>query len=75
MASENLKVIIGLIAIIVAVFILITALSYPTALCSSGTGIPETCSADTTATVGVIVVSIIGLAVDGAGIRTMWRNW
>lgn len=75
MASENLKVIIGLIAIVIAVFILITALTYPTTFCTSGTGIPETCNTDTTATIGVIVVAVIGLVIGGAGIRAMWNNW
>jgi hypothetical protein len=75
MASENVKVIIGLIAVAIAVFILITALGYPTTSCSSGTGISDTCSTDTTATIGVIVVAMIGIVIGGAGIRTMWKNW
>lgn len=75
MASENLKVIIGLLAVVLALFILFTALTFPTTTCFSGTGIPETCTTDTTATAGVIVAVLIGLVLGGAGIRTTWKNW
>ncbi|WP_154018999.1 hypothetical protein [Halococcus agarilyticus] len=75
MASENLKVILGLAAVVVGAFVLLVAFTYPTTFCVSGTGIEETCTTDTIATAGVIVAGGIGLLLGGTGIRTAWANW
>lgn len=75
MASENLKVVLGFVAVMIGAFILLLAFTYPTTSCISGTGIEETCTTDTVATAGVIVASLVGLLLGGTGIRTAWVNW
>lgn len=80
MASENLKVVIGLLAVVFAVFILMTALFYPTSstTCISGTGIiGEKCTTDTDirATIAVFIVMGIAVIIGAGGIRTAWKNW
>lgn len=75
MASESLKVIVGIIAILVGIFVLIGGFSYVTTTCTTGPGMTENCTTD----IGSIIISLvmmgIGIVIGAGGIRTAWKNW
>ena len=75
MASDNFKVALGILAVIVALFIVVVALGIPTGFCSSVNGIQQTCTTDTTATIGVGVALIVAILLAGSGVRTAWKHW
>jgi hypothetical protein len=73
MVSGTLKVIFGLLAVVVAILILLTALSYATGYCVSTSGGKEFCTTNTSAVIGVIFSVLVGIFIGGLGLRTIWK--
>jgi|GEM_PF-4548265 len=67
MISGNSRVILGIFAVIIALLIVLTALTIPLAFCFDV--IQETCGADTTIVFGVVIALTIAIILAGFGLR------
>lgn len=74
MASANLRVIPGILAVIIALFIVMFTLINPELFCVTGTSTQETCETDTTVVIGVIIALMAAIVLAGFGLVHISRT-